>query len=107
MVDLGKSLKEVIRILVWQFDNCLIATLYKSVDRQKLTQSFNFKASFDFNICCFSKRASLSEINPILPSKTNGFLRTIGSAFNRMCQGGVIADDRRKQVAKHSHLHLG
>ena len=44
MVDLGKSLKEVIRILVWQFDNCLIATLYKSVDRQKLTQSFNFKS---------------------------------------------------------------
>ena len=41
-----------------------------------------FKASFDFDICHFSKRASLSEIKPISPNKTGGFLRTIGSAFN-------------------------
>ena len=47
------------------------------------------KTLFNFDICRFSKRASLSEINPILPSKTGGFLRAIGSAFNRMRQGGV------------------
>ena len=56
--------------LVWQFNDRLIATLYESVDRQKLTQSFDFKASPDFDICRFSKRASLSRINPILRGKT-------------------------------------
>jgi len=40
MVDLGKNLKEVIG---HSFGN-LIAILYKSVDRQKLTQSFDFKS---------------------------------------------------------------
>ena len=49
-------------------------------------------ALFNFNICRFSKHAGLLEISPILPSKTGGLLRTIGSAFNRMRQGGVASD---------------
>jgi len=43
-----------------------------------------WKASFDFDIRRFFKHASLLEINPILPSKTGGVLRMIGSASKHL-----------------------
>jgi hypothetical protein len=53
------------------------------------------KALFNFDIGRFFKQANLSGINPILPSKTGGVLRTIGSAskhlqYNEMRLDGVL-----------------
>jgi hypothetical protein len=53
------------------------------------------KASFNFDIGRFFKHANLSGINPILPSKTGGVLRTIGSAskhLQRDAPGWCIID---------------
>ena len=44
------------------------------------TYSFNLNSFFNPNIGHFFKHANLLEINLILPSKTGGVLRTIGSA---------------------------